>query len=88
MMLFKHILIQKTRLSLAFKVYLFVANSKTFLEDFLSFIYHKEGDCHDDINDEESQNSWDPRMEDVKAVTKEGWADGCQNVASGLGKSR
>ena len=43
---------------------------KTFLEDFLSFIHHKEGDGHDDINDEESHYSWDPRMEDVKAVTK------------------
>jgi len=79
---------KKTRLSLAFKVCLFVANSKTFLEDFLSFIYHKEGDCHDDINDEENHYSRDPRLEYVKAVTKEGWADGCQNVASGLGKSR
>ena len=67
---------KKTRLSLAFKVYLFVANSKTFLEDFLSFIYHKEGDCHDDINDEESQNSWDPRLKNVKAVTKESWSKG------------
>lgn len=27
-------------------------------------------------------------MEHVKAVTKEGWADSCQNVATGLGKSR
>ena len=27
-------------------------------------------------------------MEHVKAVTKEGWADSCQNVAVGLGKSR
>ena len=27
-------------------------------------------------------------MEDVKAVTKESWTDSCQNVASGLGKSR
>ena len=27
-------------------------------------------------------------MEHVKAVTKEGWADSCQNVAAGLGKSR
>ena len=47
MILFTHKLIQKkTRLSLAFKVYLFVANS----EDFISPIHHKEGDCHDDIN--------------------------------------
>ena len=70
MMLFKQILIQKARLSLAFKVYLFVVNSKNFLEDFLSPIYHKEGNCHDDINDKESQYCWNPRMEKVKTVTK------------------
>ena len=65
-----------------------MVNSKTFLEDFFSFIHHKEGDCHDDINDEEGQNSWEPRLEHVKTITKQGRADGCQNVATGLGKSR
>ena len=65
-----------------------MVNSKTFLEDFFSFIHHKEGDGHDDMDDEESQYSWDPGMEHVKAVTKESWTDSCQNVASGLGKPR
>ena len=50
MMLFKYILIQKTRLSLAFKVCLFVVTSKDFLKDFIRSIHHKEGGCHDDIN--------------------------------------
>ena len=50
---------------------------KIFLEDFLSFIHHKEGDCHDDINDEESQNSWNPRLKHVKTIAKQSWSKGC-----------
>ena len=63
-------------------------NSKTFLEDFLSFIHHKEGDGHDDINDEESQNSWDPRLEHIKTIAKQGRTKGCKDIASSLSQTR
>ena len=76
MMLFKHILIQKNQTQSGFQS-LSVVNSKTFLEDFLSFIYHKEGDCHDDINDEESYYSWDPGLKYVKTIAKQSWSKGC-----------
>ena len=88
MMLFKHTLIQKTRLSLASKVCLSVVNSKTFLEYFLSFIYHKEGDCHDDINDEESYYSWNPRLKHIKTIAKQGRTKGGKDIASSLSQSR
>ena len=68
---------KKTRLSLAWKVCLSVVKSKTFLEDFIRSIHHKEGDGHDDINDEESYYSWNPRLKHVKTIAKQSWSKGC-----------
>lgn len=64
-----------------------MVNSKNLLEDFLSFIHHKEGDCHDDMDDEESQNSWDPRLKHIKTIAKQGRTKGGKDIASSLSQT-
>ena len=51
------------------------------LENLISPIHHKEGDRHDDVNDEEGQNSRDPGLEHVKTIAKQGRTKGRQDVA-------
>ena len=54
------------------------------LENLISPIHHKEGDCHDDMDDEEGQNSWDPRLKHVKTIAKQGRTKSCKDIASSL----
>lgn len=44
---------KKPDIRLAWKVFLVELNFNL-LKDFIRSIHYKEGDCHDDINDEES----------------------------------
>ena len=62
---------KKTRQSLALHC-LYLRSILEKLEYLIRPIHHKEGDRHDDVNDEEGQNSWDPRLEKFKTVTKQG----------------
>ena len=87
MVLFVEMSTKKAKRSLALH-YLYLRSILEKLKYLISPIHHKEGDCHYDVNDEEGQNSRDPRLEHVKTITKESWTDSCQNVASGLGKPR
>ena len=66
---------KKARQSLALHC-LYLRSILEKLKYLISPIHHKEGDCHDDINDEKSQNSWDPRLEHVKTIAKQGRSKG------------
>ena len=76
MMLFKHILTQKTRQSLALHS-LYLRSILEKLENFISSVHCKEGHSHQDIDEQEGSYSWYPRVEQVKTVTKKGWPKGC-----------
>ena len=69
MMLFKHILIQKTRQSLALH-YLYLRSILEKLKDFINSVHCKEGHSHHEIDEQEGSYSWYPRVEQVKTVTK------------------
>ena len=71
---------KKARQSLALHC-LYLRSVLEKLKDFISPIHHKEGDRHDDVNDEEGQNSRDPRLEHVKTIAKQGRTKGRQDVA-------
>ena len=83
MMLFVDISIKKARQSLALHC-LYLRSILEKLKYLISPIHHKERDGHDDVNSKKSKDGWDPRLEKVKTITKQGRTKGCQDVPTCL----